>query len=322
MVVGVRFKSCDRIYPFDADGINVSPGVLVVTESDMGLKIGSVVRVGCKMEEPQQLKPILRTATEEDIEADKNNRFFEEEAKTFCIEKAKSHNLHMKLITTEATLDRKRLIFYFTADGRIDFRGLVRDLAGKFKTRIEMRQIGVRDEVKFIGGIGACGRQTCCTLFLTTFEPVSIRMAKKQELTLNPGKLSGICGRLMCCLGFEYERSLDTRSEAAEEITLEEPQEETMLIVGMEEDVVNPVKCLLSNGVKPSENLEERIQTTEHMTQTTGEKTLDEKVQIAAVETTGLVTTQSEIQSKTERKEKGEPFSRRKGFWKKKKRRS
>ncbi|MBI5195835.1 MAG: hypothetical protein HZA10_05905 [Nitrospirae bacterium] len=224
--VSVRFKSCGKPNFFEVNGVEVSPGTWVVAESEMGLNLGVVIKAKHIIEKPEpQLKKILRIATEEDIASDKNNRTFENEAKAFCIEKVKDHKLAMKVIATESTLDRKRLIFYFTADERIDFRELVRDLAGRFKTRIEMRQIGVRDEVKCIGGIGVCGRQTCCTLFLTSFEPVSIRMAKKQELALNPSKLSGICGRLMCCLGYECKQPGEPYVEASKE-TIEEPQAE------------------------------------------------------------------------------------------------
>ncbi|HCC68754.1 MAG TPA: hypothetical protein DEP99_02595 [Nitrospiraceae bacterium] len=218
-VIGVRFKPCGKIYNFEINGIDVNPGKWVVVESEMGLGLGLVVRGRhCVEESDKQFKKVLRVATEEDIEQDRNNRPLEEESKLFCIEKVKERGLPMKVIGTEATLDRKRIIFYFTAEGRIDFRELVRDLAAKFKTRIEMRQIGVRDEVKFLGGIGICGRQVCCALFLTSFEPVSIRMAKKQELVLNPSKLSGVCGRLMCCLGYEYEEPSLERTTPKEDI--------------------------------------------------------------------------------------------------------
>jgi len=168
--------------------------------------MGNVVTSKHLMERKgEPLKKVLRLANEQDFETIKNNRAFEDEAKAFCVEKVKGLNMSMKIITTETTLDKKRIVFYFTADGRIDFRELVRDLAGKFKTRIEMRQVGVRDEVKLLGGIGCCGRQACCSLFLTSFEPVTIRMAKQQDLSINQSKLSGICGRLMCCLGYEYK---------------------------------------------------------------------------------------------------------------------
>jgi cell fate regulator YaaT (PSP1 superfamily) len=205
-VVGVRFKSCGKIYSFEIGDIDLAPGTRVVVDSEMGLGVGYVVVPKYTIERTagEPLKKVLRVATEKDLETIESNRSLQEEARTFCAEKAKEYNLEMKVVTTETTLDKKRLVFYFTADGRIDFRELVRDLAAKFKTRIEMRQIGVRDEVKLIGGLGACGRQACCNLFLTSFAPITIRMAKEQELSINQSKLSGICGRLMCCLGYEH----------------------------------------------------------------------------------------------------------------------
>jgi len=209
-VAGVRFRSCGKVYTFDVGDLEVSPGTKVVVDSKMGLSLGNVVSSKHLMERKgEPFKKVLRIATEEDFETVKNNRSLEDEARFFCIEKVKDLNLPMKIVTTETTLDKKRLIFYFTADGRIDFRELVRDLAAKFKTRIEMRQIGVRDEVKLLGGFGVCGRQTCCSLFLTSFEPITIRMAKQQDLSINQSKLSGICGRLMCCLGYEYRDTPD-----------------------------------------------------------------------------------------------------------------
>jgi cell fate regulator YaaT (PSP1 superfamily) len=220
-VAGVRFRSCGKVYTFEVGDLEVSPGTKVVVDSKMGLSLGNVVTSKHLMERKgEPFKKVLRLASEQDFETIKNNRSFEDEAKAFCVEKVKSLNLPMKIVTTETTLDKKRIVFYFTADGRIDFRELVRDLAGKFKTRIEMRQIGVRDEVKLLGGIGCCGRQACCSLFLTSFEPVTIRMAKQQDLSINQSKLSGICGRLMCCLGYEYkngEGSGHTRGKKANE---------------------------------------------------------------------------------------------------------
>ena len=221
-VAGVRFRSCGKVYTFDVGDLEVSPGTKVVVDSKMGLSLGNVVSSKHLMERKgEPFKKVLRIANEQDFETTKNNRSFEDEAKAFCVEKVKSLNLPMKIVTTETTLDKKRIVFYFTADGRIDFRELVRDLAGKFKTRIEMRQIGVRDEVKLLGGIGCCGRQACCSLFLTSFEPVTIRMAKQQDLSINQSKLSGICGRLMCCLGYEYkngEGSGHARGKKANEL--------------------------------------------------------------------------------------------------------
>jgi cell fate regulator YaaT (PSP1 superfamily) len=212
-VVGIRFKACGKIYTFEAGDLEVSPGDSVVVDSDIGLSIGRVVTPKQAVEKADaKLKKVVRIASEKDFQKVEKNKSFGEEAKAFCVEKARKLNLPMKIVTTETTLDRKRLTFYFTADGRIDFRELVRDLAAKFKTRIEMRQIGVRDEVKLLGGIGVCGRQACCRMFLTSFAPITIRMAKQQELSINQSKLSGICGRLMCCLGYEFK---DAASDAA-----------------------------------------------------------------------------------------------------------
>jgi len=207
VVIDVRLKTSKKVYTFEIDDdLELGPGTTVVAESEMGICIGHVIGSKYRMDRPEQpLRRIMRIATEEDIRADAENKLLEEEAKAFCLERVKARNLPMKIVATESTLDRKRLIFYFTADGRIDFRELVRDLAARFKTRIEMRQIGVRDEAKIIGGIGMCGRATCCSSFLTNFEPISIRMVKQQELALSQNKLSGICGRLMCCIAYEYE---------------------------------------------------------------------------------------------------------------------
>jgi cell fate regulator YaaT (PSP1 superfamily) len=204
-VVGVRFKSCGKVYTFAVDDIEVTPGARVVVDSEIGLSIGRIVTPKQTLEKSgAKLKKVVRIASDKDFEKVEKNRSFCDEAKAFCIEKARDLNLPMKIVTAETTLDRKRLTFYFTADGRIDFRELVRDLASQFKTRIEMRQIGVRDEVKLLGGIGVCGRQTCCRQFLTSFAPITIRMAKQQALSINQSKLSGICGRLMCCLSYEF----------------------------------------------------------------------------------------------------------------------
>lgn len=214
-VVGIRFKKCGKIYDFETDGLTVKVGDFVVVESSFGLTIGNIV-IGEKTIETadKELKKVIRNVTEEDINAKVSNDLLEQETREYCLERIAVRGLPMKLVHTEVTLDRRRIVFYFTADGRIDFRELVKDLASRFKTRIEMRQIGVRDETKLIGGIGICGREVCCRTFLSNFAPISIRMAKKQDLVLNPGKLSGLCGRLMCCLGFEVE---DFQSEDAPE---------------------------------------------------------------------------------------------------------
>ncbi|MCE5313122.1 MAG: hypothetical protein LLF86_08240 [Nitrospiraceae bacterium] len=208
-VVGIRFRTCGKIYDFDPVGLDIKKGDRVVVESDFGLNIGVVVNEKHEIEKPQRdIKRLLRLVSEEDLKTVEENKKLEQDARKFCLERVMARGLPMKLVGAEATLDRKRLVFYFTADGRIDFRELVKDLAAKFKTRIEMRQIGVRDESKMVGGLGLCGRDLCCATFLTSFDPVSIKMAKKQELVLNVGKLSGVCGRLMCCLRYEYDGDL------------------------------------------------------------------------------------------------------------------
>ncbi|HSB31171.1 MAG TPA: stage 0 sporulation family protein [Candidatus Sulfobium mesophilum] len=217
-VIGIRFKSCGKIYDFEVDGLEVTKGDRVIVESEFGLSIGQVITGPTSMEEPEkELKKVLRVATEDDLRQKQDNENFERNARSFCLERIMARGLPMKLVCSEVTLDRKRIVFYFTADGRIDFRELVKDLAAKFKTRIEMRQIGVRDKAKMVGGLGLCGKELCCKLFLTSFEPISIKMAKQQELVLNTGKLSGICGRLMCCLGYEYNEGSEGTSGRTDE---------------------------------------------------------------------------------------------------------
>jgi len=232
-VIGIRFKSCGKIYDFEVNGVEVKKGDLVVAESEFGLTIGDVVIECHTVESPErELKKVLRRASEEDIQQQQENVKLEAEAKDFCIGRIMARGLMMKPVSTEVTLDRKRIIIYFTAEKRIDFRELVKDLAAKFKTRIEMRQIGVRDEAKLLGGIGICGRELCCTRFLTFFEPISIKMAKRQELILNTGKLSGLCGRLMCCLGYEHgEDSTSEDIASTEEETTPSDDIDTLEIV-------------------------------------------------------------------------------------------
>ena len=242
-VIGVRFKPCGKIYDFEIDGFEVSKGDLVVVESELGINIGNVVIERRAVDDTEKkFKKIIRKATEEDLGQKKENRKLEAEAREYCIERIMARGLPMKLINTEATLDRKRIIFYFTAEKRIDFRELVKDLASKFKTRIEMRQIGVRDSARIVGNLGICGRELCCTKFLTCFEPISIKMAKKQELVLNTGKLSGACGRLMCCLGFEYSESMpeDTALPEIETLAIvDEPEKEGELVVASSDSEMN-----------------------------------------------------------------------------------
>ncbi len=207
-VIGVRFRQAGKVYYFDPLSFQVEAGQYVIVETARGIEYGKVVLGVREVEEEkvlQSLKPVLRIATEEDrLQAEKNKKK-EKEAFQICLEKIAKHKLEMKLIDAEYTFDNNKVLFYFTADGRIDFRELVKDLAAVFKTRIELRQIGVRDETKILGGIGICGRPLCCNTYLSEFAPVSIKMAKEQNLSLNPIKISGVCGRLMCCLKNEEE---------------------------------------------------------------------------------------------------------------------
>lgn len=212
-VVGVRFKKAGKIYYFDPIDIEISKDDFVIVETARGIEFGQVV-VGPKqvLEEDivSPLKPVIRVATEEDKKQHMENKMKEEETLEICMEKVQKHNLDMNLVDVEYTFDNNKVIFYFTADGRVDFRELVRDLASVFKTRIELRQIGVRDEAKMLGGVGPCGRHLCCATWLGDFEPVSIKMAKDQDLSLNPAKISGICGRLFCCLKYEHDAYVQT----------------------------------------------------------------------------------------------------------------
>lgn len=207
-VIGVRFRKAGKIYFFDPADLEIEKGSNVIVETARGIEYGNVV-IGNRVVEDdkiiQPLKPVIRVATPEDDAIEANNREKEVGAYQICLEKIAKHGLEMKLIDCEYTYDNNKLLFYFTADGRIDFRDLVKDLAAVFKTRIELRQIGVRDETKIVGGIGICGRALCCNTFLSEFAPVSIKMAKEQNLSLNPTKISGVCGRLMCCLKNEQE---------------------------------------------------------------------------------------------------------------------
>ena len=241
-VVGVRFKPCGKIYDFEVDGVDIQRGDKVVVESELGLYVGSIVKDRHIVEgEERKLQKIIRKATKEDLCQQEENKKLEEEAKENCTERIMARGLPMKLISTEATLDRKRIIFYFTAEKRIDFRELVKDLAAKFRTRIEMRQIGVRDSAKIIGSLGICGRELCCKRFLTMFEPISIKMAKKQELVLNTGKLSGACGRLMCCLGFEYTNESQEPVKITDEETSSgvQKQQDTEVAISSSDHKVN-----------------------------------------------------------------------------------
>lgn len=207
-VVGVRFRNAGKIYFFAPGDLNIEAGDHVIVETARGVEYGHVVLAPRDVEDDKviaPLKTVIRIATPEDDAIEAKNREKEKDAFKICLEKIAKHNLEMKLIGTEYTFDNNKVLFYFTADGRIDFRELVKDLAAVFKTRIELRQIGVRDETKLIGGIGVCGRPLCCSSYMSDFIPVSIKMAKEQNLSLNPSKISGVCGRLMCCLKYEEE---------------------------------------------------------------------------------------------------------------------
>ncbi len=207
-VIGVRFRTAGKIYFFDPGRFHIKKGDHVIVETARGIEYGTVVSDPKEVENDkiiQPLKPVLRIATPKDVEQEAANKIKEKDAFKICLEKIRKHNLEMKLIDAEYTFDNNKVLFYFTADGRIDFRELVKDLASVFKTRIELRQIGVRDETKIVGGVGICGRALCCHTYLSEFIPVSIKMAKEQNLSLNPTKISGVCGRLMCCLKNEEE---------------------------------------------------------------------------------------------------------------------
>ena len=207
-VIGVRFKKAGKVYYFDPDGIWPRPGDNVIVETARGVEIGEVVTGSRSVSDAQiqaPLKKVIRVANEEDMGRARENERKEREAFTICQERIAKHKLDMKLVSVEYTFDNNKIIFYFTANGRVDFRDLVKDLASVFKIRIELRQIGVRDEAKMLGGLGSCGRPICCGAFLGDFQPVSIKMAKEQNLSLNPTKISGLCGRLMCCLKYEQE---------------------------------------------------------------------------------------------------------------------
>ncbi|WP_130805523.1 PSP1 domain-containing protein [Senegalia massiliensis] len=258
-VVGVRFKKAGKIYYFDPDETGIQKDNYAIVETARGVEFGQVV-VGPKqvtdkeIEDILPLKPVIRIATKEDIENNKENKLKEEHAFTVCTEKIDEHNLEMKLVDVEYTFDNNKVIFYFTADGRVDFRDLVKDLASIFRTRIELRQIGVRDEAKMIGGIGPCGISLCCNTFLGEFDPVSIKMAKEQNLSLNPTKISGLCGRLMCCLRYEhktYEESIAKLPDIGKKV-------KTPRGSGIVVDT-NPLLEMVKVKIKTEEDLEEII---------------------------------------------------------------
>lgn len=207
-IIGVRFKRVGKIYYFDPDKYDVKLGDKVIVETSRGVECGEVAMTDREVDEkefPSQIKPIIRIATENDFKIIEKNKQKEKDAFKICEQKIAAHKLKMNLIDVECTFDNNKLLFYFTAENRVDFRELVKDLAAVFRTRIELRQIGVRDEAKMLGGLGICGQPFCCSRFLGEFQPVSIKMAKEQGLSLNPTKISGTCGRLMCCLKYEQD---------------------------------------------------------------------------------------------------------------------
>ena len=207
-IIGVRFKSIGKIYYFNPDGLDIPLGESVIVETARGIECGEVVIAEREIDESKfssPIKPVIRIASSQDFDVIEKNKKREQDAFKICEEKIKKHDLKMNLIDVECTFDNNKILFYFTAESRIDFRELVKDLASVFRTRIELRQIGVRDEAKKLGGLGICGQPFCCSRFLGEFQPVSIKMAKEQSLSLNPTKISGTCGRLMCCLKYEQE---------------------------------------------------------------------------------------------------------------------
>ncbi len=243
-VAGVRFKKAGKIYYFDPDNFNIDVNTDVIVETARGIEFGQVVIPLKEIPDREvvaPLKKVLRIATEQDKAHNEVNCKKEKEAFEICVNKINEHSLPMKLVDVEYTFDNNKILFYFTADGRVDFRDLVKDLASIFKTRIELRQIGVRDETKMLSGIGICGRALCCNTFLGEFDPVSIKMAKEQGLSLNPTKISGICGRLMCCLKYEQD--------AYEEILARVPKEGAVVDTPDGQGVVINI-CLLKEMVK------------------------------------------------------------------------
>lgn len=248
-VVGIRFKKVGKIYYFEPQNLKINKGDYLIVETARGIELGECV-IGIKEISEEEiispLKKVLRIATEEDILQHKENKDKEVAALEICSKKIEEHNLNMKLIDVEYTFDNNKVIFYFTADGRVDFRELVKDLATIFKTRIELRQIGVRDEAKMIGGLGPCGRPMCCSSFLGDFVSVSIKMAKEQNLSLNPTKISGICGRLMCCLNYEQN-------------TYEEIRKRLPKVGSIVETVDGKGEVTLNNTVKESVKVKTKI---------------------------------------------------------------
>lgn len=255
-VVGVRFKTVGKVYYFDPAGENYPLGSRVIVETSRGIECGEVAMKSREVPDDSVVKPlktVIRAATPEDLARLEENHRKEQSAAEICREKILKHGLEMKLVNVEYTFDGSKILFYFTADGRVDFRELVKDLASVFRTRIELRQIGVRDEAKMLGGLGICGRPFCCSTFLGDFQPVSIKMAKEQGLSLNPGKISGACGRLMCCLKYEQEAYEDLiRRTPKVGFTVSTPDGEgTVVEVSL---LTGALKVRLSSGDSTTEN--------------------------------------------------------------------
>jgi cell fate regulator YaaT (PSP1 superfamily) len=258
-IVGIKFKNCGKIYDFKCEDIDLKLGDTCIVETERGLSIGKVALHLRKKDERnirRRLKNVLRKATDKDLEQSKKNEMIEKEAFEVCQNKIKERELPMKLVAVEFSFDASKAIFYYTAEGRIDFRELVKDMANQFKARIEMKQIGVRDEAKMSGGYGPCGRILCCASFLKDFAPVSIRMAKEQQLTLNPSKISGVCGRLMCCLVYEhmiYEKNLKDIPNLGKKVNTSEGQGKLIKI-----DMINEKATVeLEEGKRLQMNLNE-----------------------------------------------------------------
>ena len=236
-VVGVRFKRAGKIYYFDPGELELRPGDHVIVETARGVEYGHVVIKPRAVPEAELMPPVrrvLRKATLEDEDTVEENRRLAEEAHRICVERVAAHGLEMRIVSVEYTFDRSKLVIYFTAEGRVDFRELLRDLGGRLRTRLELRQIGVRDEAKIVGGLGPCGRILCCTSFLAEFEPISIRMAKDQNLSLSPSKLTGLCGRLKCCLRYENDTYVETRALLPREGTLVQTRRGRGKVVGLD----------------------------------------------------------------------------------------
>ncbi len=274
-ILGVRFRDRGKVYSFDATDLDLKKGESVIVNTEAGLAMGVVataISVSPNNKLPDNLQKVVRRATEEDLKIHEGNLKTEKEALQFCMERVKSRGLSMKLVNVKALFDKSKLVFYFTAESRVDFRDLVKDLVQKYKTRIELRQIWVRSEARTYGGIGMCGRELCCSSFLNNFELVSIKMAKEQNMLLNPEKISGLCGRLMCCLAFEHENYVHakknmpkcgkvvTTAEGTGKVVKQNVLEETVMVdLGNGKEVEVPVnETQLKNGKlkSPAKNQE------------------------------------------------------------------